>query len=182
MNGFELRPFLITDAQAYMELYNHPSVLPFIPHDMVPQTLDGSMRQINSLFLSGRPYPYWAIVKSDTNTLIGTCGFISEDKYHKRIELAYDLRPNHWGTGIMQNAIRVCIKYAFERLHVERVEAVTLPENVRSVSLLLKLNFTCEGILRKYKFFRNQMRDVKSFSFTKEDYLKYFTNKSNVKN
>lgn len=172
MNGIELRPFLVTDAEKYMELYNHPSVEPFIPHDMVPQNLDQSIRQINNLFLRGRPYPYWVIVKSDTNSLIGTCGFIGEDKYHKRIEIAYDLHPNYWGNGIMQNTIYTCIKYAFEKFHVERVEAVTLPENVRSIALLLKIRFTNEGILRNYKFFRNQMRDVQSFSFIKEDYKK----------
>ena len=169
-----MRDFTIADAQTYMELYKHPEISPFIPHDMVPQTVEQSMRQINNLFLRGRPYPYWAIVKSDTNTLIGTCGFIGHDTYHRRVEIAYDLHPNFQGQGIMQDAIKVCIKYAFNKMNAQRIEAVMLPENEKSANVLLKLGFQYEGILRQYKFFRHKMHDVKSFSFVKSDYEKIF--------
>jgi ribosomal-protein-alanine N-acetyltransferase len=74
----------------------------------------------------------------------------------------------------MRDAIAFCIKYAFLKMNVERMEAVMLPENVQSEKVLIKLGFVYEGILRQYKFFRHKMRDVKSFSFTKEDYNKYF--------
>ena len=172
--GVEMRDFTIADAQNYMELYNHPAIQPFIPHDMVPQTMDQSVRQINSLFLRGRPYPYWAIVQSETNLLIGTCGFIGQDTYHRRVEIAYDLHPNFQKQGIMQDAVAVCIKYAFKKMNAERIEAVMLPENVASANVLLRLGFSDEGILRQYKFFRHKMRDVRSFSFVREDFNKLF--------
>lgn len=176
MENIVMRPFSIEDALCYYELYNNPKVAKYLPVDMIPQNLKASQEQIKSMFLGYRSVPYWAIAEEDTNELIGTCGFVSSDFFHKRIEIAYDLHPNVWGRGIMHNALKVCIVYGFEQMKIERIEAVTLPENIESIKTLKSLHFTHEGLLRKFKFFRKQMRDVESFSFTSEDYTKYYKN------
>lgn len=174
MPNIEMRLFTLNDAFAYYELYNHSSVKKYIPEDMIPKDLKASAEQISSLFLQNRAIPYWVIVDSQTDQLVGTCGFVGSDFYHKRLEIAYDLHPNFRGKGIMYHSLRVCIKYAFERMAIQRLEAVTLRENIESAKVLLRLGFVHEGTLRSFKFFRGKMRNVESFSFVFEDYKKMF--------
>jgi len=61
-------------------------------------------------------------------------------------------------------------------MSMQRLEAVTLRENVESAKVLLRLGFVHEGTLRNFKFFRGKMRNVESFSFVFEDYKKMFGN------
>jgi [ribosomal protein S5]-alanine N-acetyltransferase len=72
----------------------------------------------------------------------------------------------------MHNSIKVCLKHAFEKMSVKRVEAVALRENVESAKTLLRIGFIHEGTLRNYKYFRGRMVNMESFSFTFEDYQK----------
>jgi ribosomal-protein-alanine N-acetyltransferase len=171
-----LREFQQSDALAYFQLYNNPLVKKYIPSDMIPKDINASIKQIKTLFLQGRDCPYWAIVKNENNSLIGSCGFVNQEIYHKRIELAYDLHPDYWGNGIMHHALVACTKYAFENLKVQRLEAVTLQDNMNSIKSLLKLGMQHEGTLRNFKFFKGKMIDVESFAITFADYNRIYKN------
>ncbi len=165
-----LREFQLKDALAYFQLYTHPLVIKYIPLDMIPRNVNAAASQIKNLFLQGRPYPYWAIIRTDTDTLIGSCGFVNSEPYHKRIEIAYDLHPNYWGNGLMHASLLACAKYAFEVLHVQRLEAVTLTDNVESMKSLKRMGMTHEGLLRNFKYFKGKMVDVESFAMTPQDF------------
>ncbi len=173
-NDFQMRQFELKDALAYFQLYNNPLIKKYIPGDMIPRDIRASAAQIKSLFLQGRSYPYWAVVRSDNDTLIGSCGFVSSEVYHKRVELAYDLHPDYWGNGIMHKTLVACVKYAFENMHVQRLEAVTLQDNLQSIKSLLRLGMLHEGTLRNFKFFKGKMVNVESFSMTQQDYMKIY--------
>ena len=166
-----LREFQLKDALAYFQLYTHPLVKRYIPLDMIPRDVNSAAAQIKSLFLQGRQYPYWAVVRSDTDTIIGSCGFVNAEPYHKRIELAYDLHPDYWGNGLMHASLSACVKYAFDVLRVQRLEAVTLTDNIQSMKCLKRLGMVHEGLLRNFKYFKGKMVDVESFSMTPQDYI-----------
>ncbi|MDA0617434.1 MAG: GNAT family N-acetyltransferase [Proteobacteria bacterium] len=172
MPNFEMRNFDIKDALGYYELYNAPQIAKYLPSDMIPKDITASAEQISYLFLRGRSVPYWAIVDSSNDDIVGSCGFVNADLYNKRLEIAYDLHPKFWGKGVMHNSIKVCLKHAFEKMSVKRVEAVALRENVESAKTLLRIGFIHEGTLRNYKYFRGRMVNMESFSFTFEDYQK----------
>ena len=53
--------------------------------------------------------------------------------------LAYRFLPAYRGQGLATEAPRACVRYAFERLDLERVEAFVLPANAASVRVLDKL-------------------------------------------
>jgi [ribosomal protein S5]-alanine N-acetyltransferase len=172
MPNVEMRGFELKDALGYYELYNTPQIAKYLPSDMIPQDISASAEQISCLFLQNRRIPYWAIVDSGTDIIIGSCGFVNSDSYNKRLEIAYDLHPKFWGRGIMYYAVKVCLKHAFEKMGIKRVEAVVLRENIESAKLLLRAGFLHEGTLRNYKYFRGKMVNMESFSFTFEDHEK----------
>jgi ribosomal-protein-alanine N-acetyltransferase len=113
---------------------------------------------------------YWAIARKDNGQLIGGCGFHDWNRYNARIEIAYDLSPEYWRKGIMFACVRQIIKFAFLEMGIVRIQATTVKENDSSNNLLLKYGFKYEGILRKYKFFKEKMIDVLMFSYTADDF------------
>ncbi len=105
----------------------------------------------------------WGITLNSSNKLIGSIGFFWDPKRHCA-NLGYDLNKAYWGKGIMTEAIKAVLKYAFEVEKVHRVEAQTDPKNFASQKVLLKNGFVKEGELRDKMFFKDRYNTVVSFS------------------
>jgi ribosomal-protein-alanine N-acetyltransferase len=88
---------------------------------------------------------YWAITFKEYPQLIGTICLwnLSEDK--KSIELGYELNQKFQGQGIMSEAIKKVIEFAFENIGVTTIEAYTHKDNLKSAFLLLKNNFSIDS-------------------------------------
>jgi ribosomal-protein-alanine N-acetyltransferase len=75
----------------------------------------------------------WGIVLKDSGAFVGTCsvdvGYAPE---HARAELGYVLAREHWGKGLMPEAVRAVIRFGFERMELNRVEARCIAENQAS--------------------------------------------------
>jgi hypothetical protein len=55
---------------------------------------------------------------------------------HNRIEAGYELAREHWGRGIMSEALRAALGHAFDNWQCNRVQALVEPENHASIRLL----------------------------------------------
>jgi ribosomal-protein-alanine N-acetyltransferase len=172
-----LREFKKTDAPEYFKLYTIPEVNQFIPDAMIPTKEEDSLFEIESTLqaFAGKHTVYWAIAEKETDKMIGGCGFHDWNRFNFRIEIAYDIHPDFQRKGIMSACIREVVKFAFMNMGVARIQATTVQENDASNNLLLKLGFRYEGLLRKYKFFKNRMRDIMIFSYTIEDFKRDMT-------
>ena len=51
---------------------------------------------------------------------------------HARAELGYVLSREHWGKGLMPEALRAVIRFSFGRMGLNRVEARCIAENTAS--------------------------------------------------
>lgn len=63
--------------------------------------------------------------------------------------IGYSLDKNHNGRGIMTEAVRLVVSYAFHDLKLHRIEAGVMPHNVASIKVLEKAGFHQEGLSRK---------------------------------
>ena len=61
------------------------------------------------------------------------------------VELGCDLRRDKWNQGIATEAGRACLEYGFGELGLERIVAVTNPQNRGARRALEKLGFVEEG-------------------------------------
>lgn len=111
----------------------------------------------------------WIIRLKDANEPIGTCGFHNWDQTNNRVEIGYDLAKPHWRQGISFEALSLMIASGFERMNLNRIEAFVHLENIGSYSLLKKLGFHLEGIIRDKHLFRGQYYDHYCFSLLKRD-------------
>lgn len=63
--------------------------------------------------------------------------------------LGYWLKEDHWGQGLMSEAVRAVLKYGFTNLELHLISANCYPHNLRSQRVLEKNRFQYEGQLRQ---------------------------------
>lgn len=73
--------------------------------------------------------------------------------------LGYWMGEAYAGKGHMRRAVRALLPYAYETLHLHRIEAACVPTNTSSRMLLEKAGFQREGFAEKYLFINGQWLD-----------------------
>ena len=115
----------------------------------------------------------WAIRTKTGAKLMGTCGFKSWNTEYKSTVLGYDLLSEHWGKGYASEAVEWIINTGFAGglpfgpLH--RIQAETVPGNIRSEHLLQKLGFREEGLRKQAGFWKGEYHDLKCFGLLNPD-------------
>jgi ribosomal-protein-alanine N-acetyltransferase len=77
--------------------------------------------------------------------------------------LGYWLDKNQQGRGYMREAIQKITEYSFDTLGLKRLNAACLPDNDRSIKMLLKLGFEEEGYAKKYLQINGHWQDHRLF-------------------
>lgn len=70
----------------------------------------------------------------------------------------------------MSEAIAAVLRYGFQEMNLNRIEAIIDPANISSVQLLENFDFVQEGLLREYDLGQNGFDDVFMYSILKRDY------------
>ncbi|KAI9114976.1 hypothetical protein K1719_013989 [Acacia pycnantha] len=89
-----------------------------------------------------------------------------------RAHISYAVGVDHWGRGIVAEALRMAIPMVFKQFpQLYRIEALVDIDNKGSQRVLQKVGFAEEGLLRKYGFCKGQVRDFLIYSFLSTDKL-----------
>jgi RimJ/RimL family protein N-acetyltransferase len=110
------------------------------------------------------------LLMKETGQLIGTLGFYGIDRENKRAIIGVDLMKKHWGKGLMTEALRALVKYGFEEMDLNRIEATSDPRNLRSLRLMERCSFKKEGVLRQRFFYKGSFHDDVVYSLLKEEW------------
>lgn len=115
----------------------------------------------------------WGITLRPSDTVLGICGFNYWDKQHNRAEIGYDLARAWWGQGIGTEAVGTMVRFGFERMGLNRIEAHALIDNIGSVRVLEKLGFRLEGTRRQFTLEDDgAYHDGGIFGLLREEYFK----------
>ncbi len=116
----------------------------------------------------------WAISLLDKpERLVGSCGIHSVNSNFHSLEVGYELHPNFWGKGIVAEAVAAVIKHCFTHdfpVRMNRITATTDIVSPQSISVLSKLGFKEEGILREYGFWKDKFHDVRLYSLLRKEW------------
>lgn len=167
-----LRKMRLDDAQAMFAYASDPGVTRYVLWDTHTSVKDSES------FLSFATEGYergdfggWGIVLKDDGSFVGTCGMdAGYSPEHARAELGYVLSREHWGKGLMPEAVRAVIRFGFERMELNRIEARCIAENTASARVMEKAGMTCEGTLREREFIKGAYRDMKLYSILRREY------------
>jgi RimJ/RimL family protein N-acetyltransferase len=101
---------------------------------------------------------------------VGGVGMIlKEDIYSRSAEIGYWLGEEFWGRGIVTEAVRAIVDYAFENFDLCRLYAGVLEWNPASMRVLEKAGFQLEARLRKAVTKDNQTMDEFIYAIVRED-------------
>ena len=166
-----LRPIERKDASSVFAYATHPLVGPnagWKPHEDISEAekfIDYCIKKREF----GQPGNYAIILKSE-DKMIGTIE-VHSYKEHKG-EIGFVLHPDYWNQGIMTEAAKMLIVYAFEILQLERLSYNHFLGNLRSKRVCEKLEFQFEGILRKkFRRYDGVAIDEAVYSIIDTDYF-----------
>ena len=108
----------------------------------------------------------------NTNTIIGTCGFVRYFAHSKCLEVGYAFNRQCWGKGYAKEALAAIIKYGFENTDSIRIEGSCVKENIASAKTMASVGMQFEGIARSNFIKAGKISDCKIFSITRSDYFK----------
>lgn len=96
--------------------------------------------------------------------LVGVIGYHPVNWPSRKVEIGYWLDANVQGKGIMTRACRAVVRYAFEKLLLNRVTILCATGNLRSRAIPERLGFTQEGTLREAEWLYDHFVDLVVYS------------------
>lgn len=137
--------------------------LPWVPFN---NTRDASIRYAEACTLdwdAGRAVRF-AIRDKASNELLGVVGLDSCVHLHRSCELGYWLRREATGRGLMTEAAKAAVKFAFTSMGVHRIRCAAATDNVPSLRVILRLEFRFEGIARQAELVGSRWLDHALFA------------------
>ena len=145
-----LRPFADTDAEPLFALQSSAHVLrywdapPWTDPARAARFIDAS-RQLADDGTGAR----LAIDRTSDGAFIGWCSLTRWTPDHRSAALTYCLHDAVWGQGYATEAASALLRWAFDTLDLNRVQAEADTRNIASARVLEKLGFVREGTLRE---------------------------------
>jgi ribosomal-protein-alanine N-acetyltransferase len=147
-NGFTLRGWHPDDSLSLQHHANNPNVaaslLDRFPN---PYTLEDAVNWIK-INLNQDPLINFAIAV-EGSAVGGIAIDLRQDVYRKTPLIGYWLGEEHWGKGIMPQAVKLIVDYAFKNLDIICIQAFILSSNPKSMRVLEKAGFQKQGILKQ---------------------------------
>jgi RimJ/RimL family protein N-acetyltransferase len=144
-----LRRLSIEDAGFILELVNEPSWLRFIGDKGVKTIQDARdyilKGPVNSYERFG--FGLYLVELKGNGIPIGICGLVKRESL-KDVDLGFAFLPKFWGNGYAYESAAAVMAWGKSALGLNRIVAVTTPDNHRSIKLIEKLGLSFEKMVR----------------------------------
>jgi ribosomal-protein-alanine N-acetyltransferase len=166
-----LRELRMSDAPALFAAVSSAEVSRFISPP--PATVEGFEKFIAWTLrqrASGQ-YICFAVVGRGSDAAIGLFQIRSLEAGFGTCEWGFAIASEYWGTGMFTDGAALALRFAFEVLGANRLEARAALQNGRGTGALRKMGAIQEGVLRR-SFLRNgEYLDQGLWSILAEDWL-----------
>ena len=144
-----LRAFTADDADFILTLLNEPSFLRYIGDKKVRKLEDAEQYLLNGPIASYEKngFGLYCVELKESHTPIGMCGLIKRDQLPEP-DIGFAFLPDFWNRGFAFEAATAVMNDARERLGVERVLAITTPDNEASIKLLQRIGLKFERVVK----------------------------------
>ena len=144
-----LRPLTTGDADVIRELFNDASFLRFVG-DRGVRTSEQARLYIESGPLASyacRGFGLNLVELKATGEAVGICGLLQRDELPAP-DLGFALLPRFRSQGYAFEAAEAVLAHARHTLGLERVLAITSPDNAASIKILERLGFRFDRLVR----------------------------------
>lgn len=144
-----LRRLTHEDKHFILRLVNEPSWLRFIgdrnvhsPEDAVRYITDGPMAMYAKY-----GFGLFLVVLKGSDTPIGMCGLLKRDTL-EHADIGFAFLPEYWGQGYAYEAAAATMAYGQKQHGLNKIIAITSPDNASSIKLLKKLGLVEKEIIQ----------------------------------
>jgi RimJ/RimL family protein N-acetyltransferase len=175
----QLRPITISDRWAFFEIFSDAEALEYWSREPI-KTMEESDRLLRKELdwaASGSCMSWGIEVRGAESRgaggLIGKVVLFAVNEQNRRAEIGYILGRPYWRKGYMSEALTRVLAYAFDELHLHRIEADTDPNNQSSLALLQRLGFRREGLFRDRWWVNGKWHDSVMFGLLDREFLRF---------
>jgi RimJ/RimL family protein N-acetyltransferase len=143
-----VRQFTRQDAGFILDILNQPSFLSQIG-DRGVRTLQDAENYLQKGPMESytrHGFSLFLVELKGNQTAIGMCGLIKRETLQD-VEIGFAFLPQYWSHGYALEAASAVLAYGLEELKSERITAIVLPGNERSIHLLEKLGLKYERMI-----------------------------------
>jgi ribosomal-protein-serine acetyltransferase len=170
----ELRTFEESDAEALFALVenNRNSLrewLPWVDQNIAVEDSKRFITHCASQFQNGDGFQagIWY-----NHKLAGVIGYHPIDWLNLSTMIGYWLGEEFRGKGLVTEAVRMLVSYAFAHYQLHRVEIKCATKNHKSIAIPRRLGFTQEGTLREAERFSDHYVDLIVFSVLEKEWMR----------
>jgi ribosomal-protein-alanine N-acetyltransferase len=171
-----LRPFDLQDSDSLHGILRQEEVTRYLPEDVMSlEEVKRIVEWLTECYQKNTPGHIvkltLAVVWKEDQRIIGWCGLGPLEFNPRDIEIYYGLSKEYWGKGIATEAAKAMLRYAFDNIKLDKIVAVTHPDNIASVKIIEKMGMSYEkridGLPTEHRFYEGCLY----YSLCREDYL-----------
>ena len=163
-----MRMFDAFDMYEYARIPETSAYLTWSPHTDIEYTKN-YLAFVIGKYRTGEFYDWAVTLKNNEEKMIGTCGFSRIDFSNDIGEIGYVISPDFQGNGYASEAVRVIMRFGFEKLDFNRIEAKFIIGNDASLAVMKKCGMHYEGTARGGMRIKGQYRDIGTCSILRSE-------------
>ena len=168
---FKIRPWSLCDLDNLVKYANNWNVAQNLTDKFPHPYTERSGKEFIEFAAKGDPIHLFAIDIGGRAS--GGIGIHPQDDIHrKNAELGYWLAEPFWGQGIISNAIKQVVDFAFSAYDINRVFARPFGTNIASQKVLEKNNFILEGRFDRVLLKNGEYLDELIYAVRRENWKK----------
>lgn len=170
-----IRDHIEEDLVAMHELLSDEKTMFYLPGlreksiEGTKQNLQNAIDEANSV---NRRKFFFAIIDKNTQDYIGEIGFTKkiESTLGNVMDLGYLIKEVYWGKGIITEASKAVISYAFNNLSAIKIESGCISDNKGSECVMKKLGMIKEAEFKGHVLLDNKFYDRVEYRLLKEEW------------
>lgn len=146
-----VRHLTLADAEFIIDLLNQESFIRYIADKNVRNTADAEKYLQTGPIASYAKFGFGLnlVLLKETSTIIGISGLLKREEL-EHPDLGYAFLPQYCGQGYALEAANAVLNQGVSTMKLNKVLAVTLPDNQSSNNLLVKAGFQPQGCVELY--------------------------------
>jgi len=133
---------VLDDVGPLAKMWNDPETMRFVGSGAPWSAEDVRQRVVRAIDTHARTgMAFWTAIERGAGAVIGQGGLVPIAFDGDEIELGYRLGRAHWGNGYASEIAAASARYAFGTLGLDRLVAVSYPDNAASRRVLEKTGF-----------------------------------------
>ncbi|MDW4550911.1 GNAT family N-acetyltransferase [Defluviimonas sp. D31] len=134
-----VRAYTLGDQREYVKMNSDSEIMRWLggPSDNAQSIAE---MEYNNATLANFSNGKVAVERLSDGVFLGMCGLSFEDWYPDDLEIGWRFQRQHWGFGYATEAALAWLHHAFLTLGIERVISISDAPNLRSISVMRRLN------------------------------------------